>query len=57
MTIEHRPDGKHQNADGLSRKPCGQCGIYEDCDKGNPLMVASVKIGEQDYCLQQASNK
>ena len=29
-TIVHRPGKKHGNADGLSRKPCGQCGHSDD---------------------------
>ena len=32
MKIEHRPGRLHKNADGLSRRPCRQCGMdnYED---------------------------
>lgn len=29
LTLEHRPGKQHQNADGLSRRPCKQCGRWE----------------------------
>ena len=29
MEIEHRAGRLHGNADGLSRKPCGQCGFFD----------------------------
>merc|ERR1711893_457632 len=29
--IEHRPGLKHNNADALSRGPCRQCGMSDDC--------------------------
>ena len=29
LDIEYRPGKKHQNADGLSRRPCRQCGRWE----------------------------
>ena len=35
MKIEHRPGRLHGNADGLSRRPCKQCGRQEDCLKGD----------------------
>ncbi len=30
LTLEHRPGRQHQNADGLSRRPCRQCGRWEE---------------------------
>lgn len=30
MKIEHRPGRKHQNADGMSRLSCKQCGLLKD---------------------------
>ena len=33
LTIKHRPGRVHSNADGLSRRPCSQCGQLQDiCD-------------------------
>ena len=29
LTIEHRPGNRHQNADGLSCRPCKQCGRWD----------------------------
>jgi hypothetical protein len=29
LDLEYRPGKRHQNADGLSRKPCRQCGRWE----------------------------
>ena len=29
MKVEHRPGRLHQNADGVSRIPCSQCGVNE----------------------------
>ena len=29
--VEHRPGLKHNNADALSRGPCRQCGLDDDC--------------------------
>jgi transposase InsO family protein len=33
-TIEHRPGKKHGNADGLSRRPCRQCGRDDEVEGG-----------------------
>ena len=30
LEIEYRPGKRHQNADGLSRRPCRQCGRWEE---------------------------
>lgn len=30
LTLEHRPGRVHSNADGLSRRPCSQCGRLDD---------------------------
>ena len=30
--VEHRPGLRHNNADALSRGPCRQCGMSDDCD-------------------------
>jgi hypothetical protein len=33
MVIEHRTGKLHDNADGLSRMPCNQCGYFDDWDR------------------------
>ena len=44
LVIQHRPGKLHGNADGLSRRPCRQCGLVE----GDPEMLKAINtIGEE----------
>ena len=57
MTVEHRPGKKHGNADGLSRRPCLQCGLS---DKGTEeiarLSCAYTSAGTTSVSVQTESN-
>lgn len=44
MTVEHRPGRLHGNADGLSRRPCRQCGCSESGDEDTPVSHDTMDI-------------
>ena len=47
LDLEYRPGKRHQNADGLSRRPCKQCGRWEG-------LIAKEKEEEQSQDAEDA---
>ena len=39
MDIQHRSGAKHGNADGLSRRPCSQCGMEAQSFRYTPYFI------------------
>ena len=46
FTIEHRVGRQHGNADGLSRRPCKQCGRQETTTEIEPRVEKEAEINQ-----------
>ena len=51
--VEHRPGLKHSNADALSRGPCRQCGMGDDCG----TLVSSCKVLTRGATRKQSQDE
>ena len=52
--IEHRPGRKHGNADGLSRRPCRQCGQEDDPERCRRLTTVPDDVHRRWTAAQEA---
>ena len=61
LEIQHRPGRQHNNADGLSRAHCSQCGREEETKQKeetqyplNQVTVIAITLGEDRLAQAQA---
>ncbi|MCG7874760.1 MAG: ribonuclease H family protein, partial [Candidatus Thiodiazotropha endolucinida] len=57
MKVEHRPGRLHQNADGVSRIPCTQCGVNEETSSPSVNVVESSNSDAFDLKKIQNSDR
>lgn len=57
IQVEHRPGKKHGNADGLSRRPCSQCGIGEEKEQLPSVCVLEDSVNTPTLVTEQIKDE